>query len=158
MAAGYASQMLGIGRAAIDTVVALTGTKVVADPGPALRERPAVLVEIARQAAAVEAARAHVRAAAAQLWNAATAGEVRSVDRITTMWGAALHAVDAARHAIEIMYAAAGTTSLYTDCPLERAHRDVNAMSRHIIAQDFWLEDAGRVRLGMSPTHPLYAL
>jgi hypothetical protein len=31
-------------------------------------------------------------------------------------------------------------------------------MSRHIIAQAFWLENAGRVKLGMSPTHPLYAL
>lgn len=31
-------------------------------------------------------------------------------------------------------------------------------MLRHIVAQDFWLEDAGRVKLGMSPTHPLYAL
>jgi len=39
-----------------------------------------------------------------------------------------------------------------------RAHRDVHAMSRHIVAQDFWLEDAGRVKLGMTPAHPLYAL
>jgi hypothetical protein len=30
-------------------------------------------------------------------------------------------------------------------------------MSRHIVGQSFWLDSAGRVKLGMSPTHPLYA-
>jgi indole-3-acetate monooxygenase len=56
-----------------------------------------------------------------------------------------------------VMYAAGGASSLYTSCPLERAHRDIHAMSRHMVAQAFWLENAGRVKLGMSPTHPLFA-
>jgi hypothetical protein len=31
-------------------------------------------------------------------------------------------------------------------------------MARHVVAQTIWFEDAGRVRLGMPPTHPLYAV
>jgi len=56
------------------------------------------------------------------------------------------------------MYAAGGISSLYTSCPLERAHRDMHAMRRHIVGQALWLEDAGRVRLGGAPVHPLYAV
>ena len=56
------------------------------------------------------------------------------------------------------MYAAGGSSSLYTDCPLERAHRDLRAMLRHIIAQSFWIEGAARVRLGRAPNHLLFAV
>jgi hypothetical protein len=31
-------------------------------------------------------------------------------------------------------------------------------MLRHIVVQPFWLWDAGRVKLGIAPTHPLYAI
>lgn len=157
MAAGYASQALGIAQLAVDTLVALTSTKVTPDPGPGLRDRPAVLAAIARHTAALDAARAAVRAAAGRLWEAACSDVAPTIGAITAVWAAALHAVDAARQAIDVMYAAGGTSALYTDCPLERAHRDVHAMSRHVVGQDFWLEDAGRVKLGMSPTNPLYA-
>ena len=56
------------------------------------------------------------------------------------------------------LIAAGGINSLYTSCPIERAHRDIHAMRRHIVGQDMWLEDAGRVRLGGAPQHPLYAV
>jgi hypothetical protein len=29
-------------------------------------------------------------------------------------------------------------------------------MSRHVVAQNIWMEEAGRVKLGIAPTHPLY--
>lgn len=158
MAAGYAAQALGIARSAVDTLVALTGTKVPADPGPGLRERPAVLSAIARHGAALEAARAHLWSCAGSVWDTASGGDAVAVDGITAVWSAALHAVDVARAAVDAMHAAAGTSALYTDCPLERAQRDMHAMSRHIVAQEMWREDAGRVKLGISPMHPLYAL
>jgi hypothetical protein len=34
----------------------------------------------------------------------------------------------------------------------------MHAMRRHIVGQALWLEDAGRVKLGAAPTHPLYAV
>jgi indole-3-acetate monooxygenase len=157
MAAGYASQLLGIARCAIDTVVELARTKVSPDSG-GLRDRPAVQAEIAIRGAALEAARAHLRSCTARLWDAAAAGAAPEIGGITDLWTAALHAVEQSRGAIEAMYAAGGTSSLYTDCPLERAHRDLHAMLRHVVAQTSWLEDAGRVKLGMPPQNPLYAI
>jgi len=57
-----------------------------------------------------------------------------------------------------VMHAAAGTTALYVDCPLERTIRDLQAMERHIAAQPVWLEDAGRVLLGHQTINPLFMI
>jgi indole-3-acetate monooxygenase len=157
MAAGFGAQTIGIARSAIDTLVELTKTKVSPDPGPAPADRPEVLASIARHSAAVEAARVYLRSCVARLWDAVSSGAPPALEDITAVWTAAHHAVDQSRSTVEAMYAAGGASSLYTSCPLERAHRDIHAMSRHVIAQTFWLENAGRVKLGMSPTHPLYA-
>jgi indole-3-acetate monooxygenase len=157
MAAGYGAQALGIAQSAIDTLVALTKTKINPDPGPAMAERPAVLASIARQSAALGAARVYLRSCVAKLWDAVSSGAPPALEDITAVWSSAHHAVDQSRSTVEAMYAAGGASSLYTSCPLERAHRDIHAMSRHMVAQAFWLENAGRVKIGMSPTHPLYA-
>jgi alkylation response protein AidB-like acyl-CoA dehydrogenase len=153
----YGAQALGVAQSAVDTLVELTTTKVPPE-GPALRERPAVLGDIGRHSAALDAARSYVHACAERLWRTAVAGGPPALDEITAMWGAGIHAAEVAETAVDAMYAAGGINSLYTACPLERAHRDMHAMRRHIVGQQMWLEDAGRVRLGAKPNHPLYAV
>jgi alkylation response protein AidB-like acyl-CoA dehydrogenase len=157
MAVTYGAQTLGVAQSAVDTLVELTGTKAPPEGAP-LRERPAVLAEITRHSTALDAARAYLHTCAAQLWRTAEDGGPPALDEITAVWGAALHAAAVAETAVDAAYAAGGINSLYTSCPLERAHRDMHAMRRHIVGQAMWLEDAGRVRLGAAPTHPLYAI
>jgi len=157
MAAWYGAQALGVAQSALDTLVELTSTKAPPE-GPALRERPALLAGIARHAAALEAARVYLRACSSRLWRTAVEGGPAAIDEITSVWGAALHAAAAAEAAVDMAYAAGGISSLYTSCPIERAHRDMHAMRRHIVGQDLWLEDAGRVRIGAAPQHPLYTV
>jgi alkylation response protein AidB-like acyl-CoA dehydrogenase len=117
-----------------------------------------VQASIAGESAALEAAREHLRSCTSRLWNDVCSGAAPTIEGITAVWTAAQHATDAARKAVDSMYAAGGTSSLYIDCALERAHRDMHALLRHVIGQKSWLEDAGRVKLGMPPTSPLYAL
>jgi alkylation response protein AidB-like acyl-CoA dehydrogenase len=157
MAAAYGAQALGVAQSALDTLVELTSTKAPPEGAP-LRERPAVLADIARHSAASDAARAYLHTCAAQLWRTAVDGGPPALDEITAVWGASLNAASVAETAVDTAYAAGGINSLYTACPLERAHRDMHAMRRHIVGQAMWLEDAGRVRLGAAPTHPLYAV
>ena len=157
MAATYGAQALGVAQSAVDTLVELTSTKVPPEGAP-LRERPTLLGDIGRHSAALEAARVYLHACAAQMWRTAVSGGPPALDEITAMWGAGLHAAAAAETAVDVAYAGGGISSLYTSCPLERAHRDIHAMRRHIVGQAMWFEDAGRVRLGASPTHPLYAV
>jgi hypothetical protein len=66
--------------------------------------------------------------------------------------------MDVARETLDGAYAAAGTSALYTDCLLERAHRDLHAMLRHFVALPSWLEEAGKVSLGLAPAHPLFGV
>ena len=158
MAAGFASQTLGMAEAALRTLIALCDTKVNVEPGPGLRDRPSVQHLLARQSAALEAARGYLRGRVDDVWRAAESGAKASLEQITAVWRAAHHAVDVAKTTLEGVYDAAGTTALYATCPLERAHRDLHAMLRHVVAQPVWVEDAGKVMLGLPPSRPLYAL
>jgi alkylation response protein AidB-like acyl-CoA dehydrogenase len=158
MDAGYGAQALGVGQRAVDTLLEITRTKVAADSGQALREQPAVLEAIARHDAALDAARAHLHSKVHDLWAIASSSAEPRLEAIAAVWAAGHHAAAAGKAAVEAMYAAGGTSSLYNDCPLERAHRDLHAMLRHIVVQPFWLEDASRVKLGANPIHPLFAL
>jgi alkylation response protein AidB-like acyl-CoA dehydrogenase len=157
MAAGYGAQLLGMGRAAVEAVIELTRNKPVVDAGPKLGERPAVLAAIAEHQARIAAARDFLRARVAQLWAEAEAGQ-KTVSNIAAVFGAAHHAMAQGRAAVSAMHALAGASSLYTSSPLERAHRDMHAMAAHVIAQPMWLEDTGRIALGLKSQNPLYLM
>jgi indole-3-acetate monooxygenase len=47
------------------------------------------------------------------------------------------------------MYVAAGASSLYASCPLERAFRDVHAMTQHIGVHPRVMQSTGRVLFGL---------
>jgi len=155
MAAGYAAQLLGMGAAAVDALVDLTRDKPVVDPGPAIGERPAVLAAVAEHRVRLTAAREHLHGCVARLWRAADAQQAGPAD-IAAVVGAAHHAMAQGRGAVLAMHALAGASALYTSSPLERAHRDLHAMAAHIIAQPNFVEDTGRVQLGLKPLNPLY--
>ena len=53
--------------------------------------------------------------------------------------------------AVDLLYAAAGASSLYSSCPRERAFRDVHAITQHVGV----LETTGRVLFGLEPGTPL---
>ena len=125
------------------------------DPGPKLDERPALLAAIAEHHTRIAAAREFLHARVAQLWMEAEAGQ-RTVNSIAAVFAAAHHAMAQGRDAVTAMYALAGASALYTSSPLERLHRDMHAMAAHVIAQPMWLEDTGRVALGLKTLNPLY--
>jgi hypothetical protein len=77
---------------------------------------------------------------------------------LASVWATAITTALECRAAVTEVYAAAGASALYVDNPIERAHRDIHAVAQHIALQPFWLEQAGRVKLGLEPTHPLFAL
>ena len=155
MAAGYGAQLLGLGSASIDALIGLSRNKPVVDPGPGIAERPAALAAIAEHQARIAAARELLQARVEKLWKEAEAGR-RPVNGIAEVFGAAHHAMAQGRAAVSAMYALAGASALYTSSPLERAHRDMHAMAAHVISQPLWLEDTGRVALGLKPGNPLY--
>ena len=72
-----------------------------------------------------------------QLWNALLAtGEVTMEARARARL-AASHAVSSAIQAVDLLYIGAGGSSMYVGCPLERAFRDVHAMTLHIGLENY---------------------
>lgn len=147
---------LGIAQTATDTLLELGSSKKPVDPGPGLRDRPVVQAMVASSAAALEAARLLLRHTLADLWSACSRGTPITDMQRARVWGSLIHAARTAKTVVTSMYEASGATALYIDCPIERAHRDIHAIMQHIVLQPMWLEEAGRVRLGLKPTHPLF--
>jgi alkylation response protein AidB-like acyl-CoA dehydrogenase len=157
MIAGFGAQFLGMARAAIAVTIEILRNKVSVDPGASIQERPCVLADIASYSAAIAAAGSHLHASMASMWERVRHQLPAAEDR-AALYSAGLHAANVARAGVVAMHAAAGTTALYVDCPLERSMRDLQTMERHIAAQPVWLEDAGRVLLGHETVNPLFML
>src|SRR5262245_26665 len=157
MVAGLGAQFLGMARSAIAVTIELLRTKVSVDPGASIHERPSVFADIASHSVAVAAAGSQLHTRMAAMWDN-VGDHLPTVEDRASLFSAALHAGAVARACVVAMHAAAGTTALYVDCPLERSVRDLHTMERHIAAQPLWLEDAGRVLLGHAPTNPLFMI
>ena len=157
MIAGIGAQFLGMARTAIAVTIEILRNKVSVEPGASIRERPSVLADIASYSAAVTAARSHLHATMDAIWDKVRRELPTAEDR-AALYSAALSAATVARATVAAMHAAAGTTALYIDCPLERSMRDLQTMDRHIAAQPLWLEDSGRVLVGHEPVHPLFMI
>jgi alkylation response protein AidB-like acyl-CoA dehydrogenase len=156
MCAGCAALCLGIAQAATDTLLALGASKVQVEPFPGLRERPAVQGMVASSAAKLDAARLLLHEALGALWATCTQGLAVTDAQRARLWESGLHVAQTARAVVTSMYEAAGTSALYIDCPIERAHRDIYAVMQHVVFAPMWLEAAGRVRLGLTPQNPFF--
>jgi alkylation response protein AidB-like acyl-CoA dehydrogenase len=157
MIAGLGAQFLGMARAALAVAIEILRDKVSVDPGASVYERPGVLANIATHRAAISAAESHLHAIMEAMWDTVAHRLPTAEDR-AALYSAGLYAAGVGRACVVAMHAAAGTTALYVDCPLERSVRDLYAMDRHIAAQPVWVEDAGRVFLGQEPINPLFMI
>ncbi len=157
MSAGCAAICLGLAQAALDTLVELASTKKQVDPTPGLRDRPSVQALVATAAAEVDGARLLLHSALEDVWANCKEGILVTPEQRARVWRSAIHAARKSKSVVTAAYEAAGTSALYVDCPIERIHRDIHAVAQHIILAPTWLEEAGRVSLGLEPTNPLFS-
>jgi indole-3-acetate monooxygenase len=157
LSAGCAAIALGIARAATEAVVELARTKASVDTGAALRDRGSFLARLAQMKARQSAARLLLHSTLERAFLACSAGQPVTLEDRAEIWAASYHAALAAKDVVRLAHELLGASALYTSCPLERAHRDLHAVTQHVILQELWQEDAGRVWLEAPPLAPLFA-
>lgn len=147
-ASGLAPLSLGIARGAIDCFVELMETRVDRFTGTWMRDRLTVQERVAKAEAIVRSGRAFLYETAAGLWEAVSS-EGRLTSRQHALGRLALmHAVASGAQAVNLVYHAAGTASIFTKNLLERFFRDVHVATQHRFASPEEMYQVGGVLLG----------
>jgi len=156
MAAGCASICLGTAQAALDAFRNIVETKVQADPTPSLKARDDVLASMATGEYQLEASRDAIRAALAEIRDASFEGKEVTPTMKARLWRATTVTGQQTKAMIADLHTRAGTPALYIDSPLERAQRDILAITQHVILQPMHLANAGRASLGLQVETPVF--
>jgi alkylation response protein AidB-like acyl-CoA dehydrogenase len=151
--ATVAASALGLGRAARDAFFErLPGRKITYTGYESRQEAPITHLQVAEAATKMDEAEFHAyrmagmvddKAAAMEEWTL----EERARARLDT--GAVCQRV---KEAVDILNTASGASSLYTNVPIQRIERDVQAMNLHAIMHpNTNLELYGRILCGLPP-------
>jgi alkylation response protein AidB-like acyl-CoA dehydrogenase len=149
---------LGIARHAIDEFVNLADAKTPALSTSVLADRPVAQDRLGRAHALVAAGRRYLTGTLDDLWVRVAAGHAPTMSDRGRLWLAATHAAHSALDAIELLYTAAGASSVYGSCPLDRCLRDARTAVQHICTQELNFELAGRHLLGREIVPSIWAI
>jgi indole-3-acetate monooxygenase len=148
---GVGAIALGIARSAIEALVDLAGEKRHERTSLSLREDRGAQTRLSQADALVRSARLFLFDTVSRLWDDVLAGRSATIEGRAQVRLAIWHAVSSAAQAVDLVYLTGGATALYASCPLERAFRDVHALTQHIAVHPRTLETTGRVLFGLEP-------
>lgn len=148
LALGVAAVLVGLGRRAIDELVAL-GEKQPTGSSRALAERPTIQAQIAEADASVRSAWALLREIVAECWDAAASTASMSPEQRRLLRLAATNAAERCAHAVDLCYHAGGGTSVYETSPLQRVFRDTHVATQHGMVAPRTMEPLGRMVFGL---------
>jgi indole-3-acetate monooxygenase len=151
LSVAIAAVPLGIARAAIDAAVELAQVKTPYSSSLLLRDKPTFQAAVGRAEALLGSARSFLLATVGDLWDEVSSGVAASMKRRAMVRLGCTQAAQSAAEAVDLMYAAGGSTSLYETSRLERCFRDVHACTQHIATSTDSYEQGGRVLLGLDP-------
>lgn len=156
LAIGIAGVALGNARAALRDLAALSGGKRPKGSRKTLGEKAYAQRDFAIAHARLQAARAYLREAIGEAWDAAQAarevtGEVRANIRL-----AAAHAVREGLFAVQTAFDLGGGSAVYLDSPLPRRLRDAQVACQHMMVGHPVYEAAGRVFMGQPALDPSF--
>lgn len=146
---------LGLGRAAIDALSDVAGSKRSLPSGRLLRDEQRVKTAAAEAEAALGSARSYVREVMEDLWQTLVSGERPSLGQRARVALMIFQAYRSAQLAVDLACEAVGADALYRGHPLERIRRDAIALGSHMVHQHKTLAMAGGSLLGGDPG-PVY--
>ncbi len=138
-----AAVALGVARAAFECFVELARSKVPVGGTTPLRELGSAQIDIARAEALTDSARSYMYETVTALWTMVEQGQPATIDARRRVRLAGIHAAATAANAVDLLYNAAGASSIANSCPLQRHFRDV-----HVVTQHMHVSGAGYERMG----------
>jgi len=146
---------LGIARAAIDAFVAIAGSRMSHGSTTASANKPAVQADVGRAEAVLRAARAWLYETVEEAMSDVQAGRTVAPEQAALMRLARVNAMTAGVQAVDLIYAAAGSASVYSKGLIDRCFRDIHVAAQHTALHPSNYEVCGAVLLGLPPSRIL---
>ena len=140
---------------ALEELKTLAGAKASFGTRSVIRDRSDVQIAVGRATGLVDAARVTATAMIASFTPQALRGEPLTLEDLVRIRLSYVTAASLCLDAVNLVHAAAGTTTLPADSVIGRCWRDVHAVSQHVSQQFRHFETAGRVMLGLPPEGPV---
>jgi len=148
-ACAIGASAIGIGRRAIDELVALADTKKPQGSSRPLSNRTQAQADVAIAEAKLRSAWSFMNSVLNDSWQAALADETPTVEQKRLLRMSATHATQTAAEVAELMYKVGGGASVYKTSMLQRAFRDVFVATQHAMVAPRVFETVGRIRFGL---------
>ena len=103
----------------------------------------------------LRSARAYLLESVTELWASVNRGEKPTMVQRANLRIAATHATTSAARAVDLIYTAGGGSALYASNPLQRAFRDVHAVTQHMSVAPATHELHGKLLLGVELDAPM---
>ncbi|HEU0166178.1 MAG TPA: acyl-CoA dehydrogenase family protein [Chloroflexota bacterium] len=140
---------LGIARDAIDSFVQLAGVKTPSRTAVRLAERETMQERVGQAESLLRSGRAFLFETIREMWNALSEGHEAPDELSALMRLATATAVGNAIEAVDMMFTAGGSSSIYATSRLERCFRDVHIVRQHAVVNPTGFAIAGRYFLGL---------
>jgi alkylation response protein AidB-like acyl-CoA dehydrogenase len=144
-----AAVALGIARQAIESFKALAKTKKSLGATLSLAEQPLAQLRLGEAEGLLRSARAYLYEVVAEVESATGLGPEQIDELGASVRLASAYAVQNATRAVDLMFDAAGGSSVYASSRLERCFRDVHMVSHHAIVSPSNIELVGQYLLGL---------
>ena len=150
----FAANALGIARGAINELIHMAHSEASSSSTAVLRDRGFVQSRVGQAEAIVNSARSFVVTALDQCWAAVCSRSLDYSEQLAQLRLAIAHAINESVRAVDLVFGAAGTNSIYTANAIERRFRDVHVAVQHYAAFPIHYESAGKVLMGLIPSEP----
>ena len=152
--AAMASVALGAARGAVDSLIEIFGEKLELPSSQPSSSRFDKQADLGAAEALVGSARAYLHDILAQVWTRITTREPLTSELRGRFRLACTNAATASVDAVDMVYRAGGTDSIYTSSPVERLFRDVHTVAAHVAMRPSTFADGGALLLGQQPGIP----
>jgi indole-3-acetate monooxygenase len=150
-ASGFAGVAMGLARAMLDAFVELARDKTPRGGRRTLRDNHVVQSQVAQSEARLRSARMFLLASLAEIWGDVGRSGALALEQRMTIRLAATYAIHQARDVADTVYAAAGSSAIFTAGAFERRFRDMHAVTQQLQGRASHFETVGQFLLGLEP-------